>query len=51
MIFALYGLCGYFIYYQDRRLLADLRRFSTLLLLITVSTTMAVWAWPYPWRG
>ncbi len=51
MIFALYALCGYFIYYQDRRLLNDLRRFATLLLLIVASTAMACWAWPYPWRA
>jgi cyclic-di-AMP phosphodiesterase PgpH len=51
LIFALYALCGYFIYYQDRRLLKDLRRFSTLLLLIVVSAATACWAWPYPWRA
>ena len=47
-IFALYALCGYFIYYQDRRLLNDLRRFASLLLLVIVTTAMACWAWPYP---
>ena len=51
MLFALYSLCGYFIYYQDRRLLKDVRRFATLLLLITVSAATACWAWPYPWRA
>ncbi|HZZ77244.1 MAG TPA: hypothetical protein VFE62_01925, partial [Gemmataceae bacterium] len=51
LIFALYALCGYFIYYQDRRLLKDARRLATLLLLITVSAAMACWAWPYPWRA
>jgi hypothetical protein len=51
MIFALYSLCGYFIYHQDRRLLNDLRRFATLLLLVIVSAAMACWAWPYPWRA
>ncbi|HEY4312603.1 MAG TPA: HDIG domain-containing protein [Pirellulales bacterium] len=51
MIFALYALCGYFIYHQDRRLLKDVRRFATLLTLIVVSAALACWAWPYPWRA
>jgi len=51
LIFALYAMCGYFIYNQDRRLLKDLRRFSTLLFLVVVSAAMACWAWPYPWRA
>ena len=48
---ALYALCGYFVYHQDRRLLIELRRFATLLLLVIVTTAMACWAWPYPWRA
>jgi putative nucleotidyltransferase with HDIG domain len=51
MIFAIYALCGYFIYYQDRRLLKDARRFATLLCLVTVSAALACWTWPYPWRA
>ena len=51
MIFALYALCGYFIYHQDRRLLKDMRRFATLLLLVVVTVATACWAWPYPWRS
>ena len=48
MIFALYALCGYFIYYQDRRLLNDLRRFATLLLLVTVPRPWPVGPGPIP---
>ncbi len=51
MIGALYALCGYFVYYQDRRLLKDLRRFSSLLLLLVVSSAMACWSWTDPWRA
>ncbi|MBI2827482.1 MAG: HDIG domain-containing protein [Planctomycetia bacterium] len=51
IIFALYALCGYYIFYQDRRLLNDLRRLMTLLVLVVVTAAMACWAWPYPWRA
>ena len=51
MIGALYALCGYFVYYQERRLLKDLRRFSALLLLIVVAAALACWAWTDPWRA
>jgi putative nucleotidyltransferase with HDIG domain len=51
LIFGLFALCGYFLYHQDRRMLKDLRRFSTLLGLTVLTCAMARIAWPYPWRA
>ena len=51
LIFGLFALCGYFMYHQDRRMLKDLRRFSTLLGLTVLTCAMARIAWPYPWRA
>jgi hypothetical protein len=51
LIFGLFALCGYFLYHQDRRMLKDLRRFSTLLGLTVLCCATARLAWPYPWRA
>lgn len=51
LIFGLFAICGYFMYHQDRRMLKDLRRFSTLLGLTVLTCAMARIAWPYPWRA
>ncbi len=40
MYVALYILCGFVIYYRERRLLTDLRRFITMLGLVVVTVTL-----------
>jgi len=51
LIFALYVLCGYYIYFRDRRLLVDLGQFF-LVLSSVVGVVLAVqWATPDPWRA
>jgi membrane-associated HD superfamily phosphohydrolase len=51
VIFGMFGLCGYYIYYRDRRLVRDLRRFCTLLVLVVVTAATASWFWDDPWRA
>jgi cyclic-di-AMP phosphodiesterase PgpH len=43
MYVALYILCGYYIFYRNRRLITDLRRFSILLAAVVVTVGMC-WA-------
>ena len=42
MYVALYILCGYFIYYRERKLLRSLRQFVTLLAMIVVTVGLVV---------
>jgi len=51
VIFGMFGLCGWYIYHRDRRLLRDLRRFGTLLVLVVVTAATASWFWADPWRA
>jgi putative nucleotidyltransferase with HDIG domain len=44
MYVALYILCGFVIYYRERRLLTDLRRFVTMLGLVVVTVTLCKFA-------
>ncbi|HUY34599.1 MAG TPA: HDIG domain-containing protein [Pirellulales bacterium] len=51
LILSLFTLCGYYVYYRDRRLVADLRRFSITLVMAVVAVLLARWTAPDPWRA
>jgi len=48
---ALYVLCGFYIAYRKPRLIADLRRFSTLLFVIAVTVSLSWIAAADQWRA
>ena len=51
MILGIYALCGYYIYGHERRIIADLRRYATLLV-VTVTIVMVGRATSVdPWRA
>jgi len=49
MYVALYTLCGLYVFYRDRTVLEDLRRYCTLLGLL-VATVCVAWICPDNWR-
>lgn len=51
LILGVYALCGYYVYWHDKRIIANLRRYMTLLVVTvaTVVLTQAVSA--DPWRA
>ncbi len=51
LILGLFTLCGYYMYYRDRRLVADMRRFSITLIMALVAVLLARWTAPDPWRA
>ncbi|MFO0899573.1 MAG: HDIG domain-containing protein [Pirellulales bacterium] len=51
MFVALFTLCGFFIYRREPRLLFDLRKFSTLLVVLTFSVLVATVAADDNWRA
>ncbi len=42
MYFALYVLCGFYIYHRDPRIVDDLGRLATLSALVVVTVTLVV---------
>src|SRR5262249_29631456 len=51
MILAMCGLCGYYIYHHDRRLLSELRRFVNLLCGVVITVALARWLYVDPYRA
>jgi putative nucleotidyltransferase with HDIG domain len=51
MYAALYVLCGFYIAYRKPRLISDLRRFSTLLLVIVITVALCSVAAADEWRA
>src|SRR5690606_17422862 len=51
MFVALYVLCGTYIYYHERRILTDLRRYITMLGLVVVSLGLCIIAAREAWRA
>lgn len=51
LILGLFTLCGYYMYYRDRRLVADMRRFSITLAMALVAVLLARWTAADPWRA
>lgn len=51
MFVALFTLCGFFIYRREPRLLFDLRKFGTLLIVLTFSVLVATVAATDNWRA
>jgi putative nucleotidyltransferase with HDIG domain len=51
MIAALYVLCGYYVYFRERRLIADLGQFVLMLSLMVAVVAAVRWATPDPWRA
>lgn len=47
----LVSLCAYYLYYRQRRVIADLWRLSTLLTSSVVALLLARWASADPWRA
>lgn len=51
MIFALYVLCGYYIFYRERRLLQDISLFGAMLGLAILVIALVHWTTADPWRA
>ncbi|MCE9607156.1 MAG: HDIG domain-containing protein [Planctomycetia bacterium] len=51
MIFALYVLCGYYMFYRERRLLSDLLVFCTMLASAIGVIALVHWTTADPWRA
>jgi len=51
MIFALYVLCGYYMYFRERRLLSDLLVFCTMLASAIGVIALVHWTTVDPWRA
>jgi cyclic-di-AMP phosphodiesterase PgpH len=51
MYVAMYVLCGTYVYFHERRLLTDLRRLLTVLVLVVVTVAMCVAASRDAWRA
>ena len=51
MIFALYVLCGYYVYYRERKLLSDMLLFATMLASAIAVITAVHWTTADPWRA
>ncbi|HVC96480.1 MAG TPA: HDIG domain-containing protein, partial [Pirellulales bacterium] len=51
LILGLFALCGYYMYQRDRRIVADMRRFSITLLMAVVAILLARWTAADPWRA
>ena len=51
VILFLFSLCGLYLYRRERRLLADLKQFSFMLVLLVLTTLLARWAAVDRWRA
>ncbi|MCA9222504.1 MAG: HDIG domain-containing protein [Planctomycetales bacterium] len=51
MFIAMYVLCGVYIWFNERRLLTDMRRFATLLGTVVATVTLAQFASDDQWRA
>jgi len=51
MILGIYALCGYYIYGHDRRIIADLRRYATLLVVAVMIVMVGRATSADPWRA
>ena len=51
MYVALYVLCGFYIYHRDPRIINDLSRLATLLVLVVVTVSLMVIASRDDWRA
>jgi putative nucleotidyltransferase with HDIG domain len=51
MILGLYSLCGYYVYGHDRRIIFDLRRYGTLLVVTVATVIVAQAVSADPWRA
>jgi putative nucleotidyltransferase with HDIG domain len=51
MIFALYMLCGYYMFFRERRLLSDLLVFCTMLASAIGVIALVHWTTADPWRA
>ncbi|MBL9082499.1 MAG: HDIG domain-containing protein [Planctomycetales bacterium] len=51
MIFALYVLCGYYMFYRERKLLSDMLLFGTMLASAIAVITAVHWTTADPWRA
>ena len=57
MYVAMYVLCGVYIYYRERRLLSEVRRFITMLALFVVTISLCrflsrnEWPWSIEWQA
>jgi putative nucleotidyltransferase with HDIG domain len=51
MYFALYVLCGYFIYHREPRIMTDFRRLATLLSIVVVAVTLMIVTSHDDWRA
>lgn len=51
MIFALYVLCGYYVFFRERKLLSDMVLFGTMLASAIAVITAVHWTTADPWRA
>ena len=51
MFAALYTLCGFYIYHRERKLLADIRQFTIILVLATLTVGLSMIAARDQWRA
>jgi putative nucleotidyltransferase with HDIG domain len=51
MYFAMYALCGTYLYFHDRRVLTDTRRLATLLGVVVATVALAALASADAWRA
>lgn len=51
MILGVFALCGYYVYGHDRRIIADLRRYATLLVVTVAIIVVARAVSVDPWRA